>query len=107
MNCSFWDTVVAMPDSTAAARPVIHLYRDNLESCVVEALNRLPIEDRERVLRRRHAGKNAMLQHRLDERDKLLIGLSAHYDLTSGRKIARAINADLRHHRIDTLPPTD
>jgi hypothetical protein len=57
-----------MPDSTAAARPVIHLYRDNLEACVVEALNRLPIEDRERVLRR-HGGKNALKQWRRDQRD--------------------------------------
>jgi hypothetical protein len=95
-----------MSASSTAARPVIHLYRDDLESCVVEALNRLPIEDRERVLRR-HGGKNAMLQHRLDERDKLLIELAAHYDLPSGRKIAKAINADLRHHRIDTSPPAD
>jgi transposase-like protein len=55
-----------MPDR--AARPVIHLYRDNLESCVVEALNRLPIEDRERVLRR-HGGKNALKQWRRDQRN--------------------------------------
>jgi transposase-like protein len=54
--------------STAAARPVIHLYRDNLEACVVAALNRLPIEDRERVLRR-HGGKNALKQWRRDQRD--------------------------------------
>jgi hypothetical protein len=94
-------------NSTATApRAVIHLYRDDLEACVVAALNRLPIDDRERVLRR-HGGRNALLQHRLDERDNLLIELAAHYDLPSGRKIARAINADLRHHRIDTSPPTD
>jgi transposase-like protein len=57
-----------MSASSTAARPVIHLYRDELESCVVEALNRLPIEDRERVLRR-HGGANALRQWRRDQRN--------------------------------------
>jgi hypothetical protein len=96
-------------NSTAPPTLVV-LTAESTSLCLVSGAASMPADDRERWFRR-YGSANALRQWRLDDRDHAIRSLAAHYDLTGGRALARAIRTDLIRYGASgyrhSAPPAD
>jgi hypothetical protein len=98
------------PATCSAPPTLVSITAESTSLCLVSGAASMPADDRERWFRR-YGSANALRQWRLDDRDAAIRQLAAHYDLTGGRALARAIRTDLIRYGASghrhSAPPAD